>query len=267
MAIKLALIDVDGTLRTEGRWHDGALEFIRGLHAAGIRVALCSGRATVSMQALAADLPELSYLASNGGATVLRRNDAGWEVVAHRALPPEAVRYAVEAAQAGGDEIWAYNSTEWLATCETSNSRHEQSFVDDAPRFTDIAAEPDVAKVLFIIENHDHAERIRARVAVPATVLVQSGRRYLDLLPEVAYSAKGGDVVVELADVGWEEVLAMGDGENDTGMLAKAEVAFAVGGLNIDELPSRPGQIRRHVDDVREAEQVVSQCLEQAAHR
>ena len=58
MDFRLAMLDIDGTLRHKGDWFPGAVDLVHHLASSGLDVALCSGRTTGSMFTLAAELPE-----------------------------------------------------------------------------------------------------------------------------------------------------------------------------------------------------------------
>lgn len=68
----------------------------------------------------------------------------------------------------------------------------------------------------------------------------------MDLVPEASAAGKGGDVLVDRLGIGWDEVIAIGDGENDSGMVSQAGLGIAISPLSVEALaPARPGQVRR----------------------
>lgn len=249
MAPKLALLDVDGTLRHERTWHPGAVELLRTLGEAGLDVALCSGRPTRSMRILADELPEVSLLgACSGGAVWAGRDD--WRLLEDRPLPPEAIEAALDACHRLGGEVWAFTADEWIVERETEGTRHEEWIVGFAPRITPIVSTMPIVKLLFFLTDPADADDIRAHVTTPGVRLVQSGPRYLDVVREDVFQAKGGDVILDHLGRSWAETIAIGDNENDLGMLSRAGTAVVVGEMGLDRLgPAPDGGTRVAVED------------------
>ncbi len=262
MSYELALLDVDGTLRTGKRWNPGALELIADLHDAGLHVALCSGRPTGSMIELVHDHPEIEYIASCSGGVVLRRDGETWDVIDRSLLPADAVHRALDVADELGIEPWCFTTNEWLIDSDTEGTSLETRAVGDAPRVTDLRAEADtVAKVLFLLPDSTAAGPIRERLDVPGTALVQSGERHLDLVTEDAHYDKGGDRIRRALGVEWERVVAMGDGENDKGMLSLAGAAVCVAPLTDDALTPSQSTQRYNVDDTAAGRDAIRRVL------
>lgn len=266
---QVALLDVDGTLRHKDRWNAGALELIDDLHSAGIRVALCSGRTTGSMVDLVREVPHVDYLASSSGATALRRSADGWEVLGHRPLPVEAVAGALESARARGFEVWAFTDREWLIAEETDWALTEASYIGDTPRVADLAAHAGrIGKVLYLLQDPTHAEVVKGFSQWPGTEIVKSGEHYIDLVSTQAHTAKGGDLILEALGVDWDRVIAIGDGENDRGMLSLAGLAVCVTPMTADDLDPDDGtRVRRNAADTAQARDIVAEYLDAAGRK
>ena len=74
---------------------------------------------------------------------------------------------------------------------------------------------------------------------------VMSGNTYADLVPEVATQTKGGDLLLDHLEIEWTDVLAIGDGQNDLGMLTKAGRAIGIAPIGQELLEgTRPEQQR-----------------------
>ncbi|MFT3942986.1 MAG: HAD hydrolase family protein [Ancrocorticia sp.] len=228
----LAMIDVDGTLMHRDTWNPGARELLAYLSSRGFEIALCSGRPTGSLITLTRDMPEVSFIASNSGASVLAREsgdgDAAWEVLGHRTVDPHLVEKAVAVADDAGIETWVYNEREWLVREVTDRVRDEESFVGDVAVVDPVIGREDIGKVLFLVAGRGHAETLRAMDEWEGVGFVMSGSTYADLVPEVATQTKGGDLFLRHLGIGWGDVLAIGDGQNDLGMLTKAGRAIGV---------------------------------------
>jgi HAD superfamily hydrolase (TIGR01484 family) len=260
---QVALLDVDGTLRHQDRWHPGALELIDDLHNAGVQVALCSGRTTGSMIDLVEDIPHVDYLASSSGATALTRSPDGWEVLGHRPLPAEAVEKSLEAARDGGFEVWAFTEREWLIAHETPWSVEEAAYIGDTPRVADLAEHAGhIGKVLYLLTDPRQAETVKGLNQFEGTHIVQSGEHYIDLVATEAHTAKGGDLILQALGVEWSRVIAMGDGENDRGMLSLAGLAVCITPMTVDNLDPDDGfRIRRNAGDTAQARDIVGAFL------
>lgn len=261
MNYQVALLDVDGTLRHKDRWNDGALELIDHLHSAGIRVALCSGRTTGSMIDLVREVPHVDYLASSSGATAFTRTADGWEVLGHRPLPADAVTGALDSARERGFEVWAFTDREWLIAEETTWALTEASYIGDTPKVADLAEHAGrIGKVLYLLQDPTHAEVVKEFSQWPGTEIVKSGEHYIDLVSTAAHTAKGGDLILGALGVDWADVIAIGDGENDRGMLSLAGLAVCVTPMTVDNLdPDDGSRTRRNAADTAQARDIVAE--------
>lgn len=263
MDFRLAMLDIDGTLRHQGDWFPGAVDLVHHLASSGLDVALCSGRTTGSMFTLAAELPEVTWITSNSGATALRKSPDGWELMAHRPLPVEAVLTAIGLADEIGVEVWAHTSHDWLIREETPLAVGEERFVGDGYRVEDFSQRDDIGKILFRPETDEHMAAIRELGSLPGCAVVASGATtgfgYADLLPAEAPVAKGGDLLVEALGIEWSQVIAAGDGENDLGMLTNAQVSIAMPPLTAAMISTRSdSQIRLQAKDTLEALRLIN---------
>lgn len=250
MNYRLAMLDIDGTLQHRGRWNPGALELVDLLHARGITVALCSGRTTGSMITLGRELRQAGFLASNSGSTVLERRGEEWVTLAHRAMSAAVFVEAIGRAREVGLEVWVHTEREWLVAEKSELVDQEESFVGDVSTLDRSTDRDDVGKLLLLAHDPGHRPVARGMGELPGVTTVASSDVYVDVIPEVSASAKGGDVLVERLGLGWDEVIAIGDSENDRGMLIRAGLGIAVAPMTLEALgqPGR-GQIRRSVAD------------------
>ncbi len=248
MASPLAMIDVDGTLMHRDRWNPGAHELIGYLAGEGFAIALCSGRPTGSLITLARNMPAVSFIASNSGASVLARisdDDATWQVLGHRTVDPLLVEKAVALGDSAGIETWAYNEREWLIRDVTERVQDEESFVGDVAVVDPIIGRDDIGKVLFLVAGQQHAATLREIDDWEGVGFVMSGTTYADLVPEVATQTKGGDLLIDHLGIDWLDVLAIGDGQNDLGMLTKAGLAIGVAPIGPELLEGAGANQRR----------------------
>lgn len=246
MEYRLAMLDIDGTLQHAGTWNPGAPELLDLLRTRGITVALCSGRTSASMTWLGDRVPHAAFVAANSGSTVWERVGDEWTVLAHRSLGAAQVGEIVATAEAAGIEVWAHTERDWLARERTPRVERDESFVGDTALLEDATSRDDVGKLLLLSSHPSHEPVARSLAALPGVAAVSSSEIFMDLVPEVSAAGKGGDVLVERLGIGWDEVIAIGDGENDSGMVSQAGLGIAISPLSVEALaPARPGQVRR----------------------
>ena len=262
MNYRLAMLDVDGTLQHRGEWNPGAMELVDLLYRRGITVALCSGRTTQSMLWLAEQLGHVRFVSANSGATVLERQGDEWVTLAHRAIDADAVGNAIERCAAAGIEVWLHTEREWIAAERTPRVELDESFVGDTASVQTLTARDDVGKLLLLIGKPGEAGIARSIGDVPGVAAVASSSVFVDLVPEAAAAGKGGDVLIERLGINWDEVIAVGDSENDRGMLRNAGLGIAIAPMTVEALgDARPSQTRREAADTAEALAVLRELL------
>lgn len=240
------MLDMDGTLMHEGDWFPGSLDLLAALDRAGIAVALCSGRAIHSLRASAAGRPEVSLLAGAGGAVVQGRDGDGWRTVGIRHLPAALVAGVEDRTRELGMELWAYTPEEWLIRERSPRVEFDESFTHTTSRVAPFTGRDDVVKLLTFGEDDAQQAYLAELAAVPGIGVASSFPGYWDVIPADALATKGGDLLVDVVGCSWREVLAVGDGGNDLGMLSKAGTAYALAPRTLDELdPAEDWQWRR----------------------
>lgn len=245
VVVRLAMLDVDGTLRHADGWLPGVEPLLTALGEAGIAVALCSGRNTESLVGLAAEHPQIGYIASAGGSVVLARDPAavGWRVLARRCLPRGVLDDVVAGLASAGIECWAYTPDAWLVPRISLRVMREIGVVGAQPREASLTGRDDVAKVLALPTEARHREVLAQFAARDGLAVVESNPDgFVDVVPAEAVAGKGGDVLTEHLGIDWSQVLAVGDGENDLGMLGRAGLAVLLPPLTTDRLaaPTAP---------------------------
>lgn len=268
MTFRLAMLDLDGTLLHVGDLKPGATDILERLDAAGVVVALCSGRSLEAMHLTAADLPQVSFLAAGGGSIVQARDDDGWRTIGERFLTIAQVSRVAEVTAHHGMELWAYTSSQWLIPARSQRTDFEERFTGVTPVVAPLVGRSDVAKLLTFADSPAH-ERVLETLGEAEGVSVVSSFEgadaagvpglegipaYFDVIPEASAQTKGGDVLIEALGIGWSDVLAMGDGPNDLGMLSRAGTALLMPPRTVAELDApRPGQDRRALRGLHDA--------------
>ena len=248
---RLVLLDVDGTLRDEEGWKPLAGTLIRALSDAGLTVALCSGRNTESMEKLATEHPQVSFLGTGSGALVLGREGDGWTVLASRFISQDTAAWVCEQADDVAMEVWAYTDSQWLVRSHNARVEAESLFVGAQATVGSFTGRDDIVKLLAFPLARRHRDALDRVDAQRDLAVAQSYPGYFDIVRSEAAAAKGGDVLVDRLGLDWSQVIAMGDGENDLGMLSKAGIAMAMAPLRTALLdPPSAGQQRFDCPDL-----------------
>ena len=174
-------------------------------------------------------VPHAAFVAANSGSTVWERTDDEWTLLAHRSLGAEQVSEIVATAEAAGIEVWAHTERDWIARERTPRVQRDESFVGDTALLEDAAGRDDVGKLLLLSSHPSHEPVARSLAALPGVAAVSSSEIFMDLVPEASAAGKGGDVLVDRLGIGWDEVIAIGDGVCDVTMLQLAGVGIAMG--------------------------------------
>lgn len=236
-AHRLAMVDVDGTLRSREGWLAGAVELLEALADAGLTVAVCSGRPVHSLEDLVADLPMVSHLAGAGGSVVERRMfDRTWTTLLERHLPASTVQQATESCARLDLEVWAYTGAEWLVTGMTPMVEREVRILGGSrPTVVDtLTGRDDILKLLALPARDDQPMGLAAALDGLDVALVASSPEYLDVVPAAAQCTKGGDALVADLGIDWSQVVAIGDGPNDVGMIGLAGLGICLPHLTAD---------------------------------
>src|SRR5947209_17789865 len=232
--IRVLLADVDGTLVTpEKQLTQEALAAARELRAAGITLALTSGRPPRGMAMLIAPLALTGPIAGfNGGVFV----NPDLSVIESHPLDPAVAREALDLILAAGLDAWVYTDDEWLirnkdaphVARETWTVKFEARVV---PEFTEEHLSHAV-KTVGVSDDHDGVARteMAAQKALgDRASAARSQAYYLDVTnPE----ANKGGVVRMLARtmrIDPKEIATIGDMPNDVLMFKAGGLSIAMG--------------------------------------
>src|SRR5499427_9982915 len=161
--ISLVLTDVDGTLVTEEKiLTPRAAAAVRGLHDAGIRFAITSGRPPLGM-AMLFDPPGLDtpIAGFNGGLFVKR----DLTILEQKTLPIDVAKEAIDLIRAHGLDAWVYRGNDWLITkADAPHVAREAWTVKFEPKIAaDVGEKLDqVAKIVGVSDDHEKVRRCEA---------------------------------------------------------------------------------------------------------
>ena len=246
--IRLVAADVDGTLLTpEGMLSERTVAAVNAAREAGVRVCPCSGRNHTELKGLY-DRMELDEMAViNNGASVIHFHTG--EYLIQRRFDSETVRVLLQTIledakafpkaainTAGGFEthMWRARSTrDMLRRSQGFSNRvgmnGELYFIHDHKQSWLEAAQRDTQRIIYTIEAARHSARIQALLAPLDAVDITTGAGWVELVPKGVHKGDGLAHLCEKLDIPPAQVMAVGDGLNDVGMLGYAGVAVAMG--------------------------------------
>jgi hypothetical protein len=232
--IRLVLADVDGTLVTQDKvLTPDAVAAARELAAAGIVLAITSGRPPRGMQMLIEPLALTSPIAGFNGGVFVKPD---MTVIETHTLDPDVAAQTVELILDQGLDAWVYTSTEWLIRDPKAPhvAREAWTVKFDArvePKFT----KADLAKTVKIVGISDDLDKVAACEALAQKTLgdkasaARSQPYYLDVTNPQAN--KGGVVTTlsRMLDIPPAQIATMGDMPNDVLMFKKSGLSIAMG--------------------------------------
>ena len=235
--ISLIALDIDDTLLApDGSLPEQNRTVLGRLHRAGVAIVFSSGRADVSIRAVAAAIVEpddRDYLISFNGARVVTADSRA--VVYERLLAKQAVGRIVAWARERGLYLQAYAGDEFLVESATpATEAYARStgmaFREVGPRGIAAVGCPK----LLLVGDHDLLERHRQALlelgdaSRPRFDAVFSKPHYLEIVRRGV--DKGAALVALAARLGIpvERTMAIGDSANDAGMVRAAGVGVAV---------------------------------------
>ena len=232
--IRVLLADVDGTLVTpEKQLTQEALEAARELQAAGITLALTSGRPPRGMAMLIAPLALTGPIAGfNGGVFV----NPDLSVIESHPLDPKVAREALELMLKSGLDGWVYTEDEWLIRDkEAPHVARETWTVKFAARVVPDFTEEHLShavKIVGVSDDHDlvaKTETAAQKALGDRASAARSQPYYLDV---TSPKANKGEVVRWLArtmSIAPEEIATIGDMPNDVLMFKAGGLSIAMG--------------------------------------
>lgn len=231
--VRLVVLDVDGTLlRADGTLSTANAEAVVATEAAGVRVMLATGKTAASVLAHHRRMGLTTPIVCSQGAVVA---EADGTIRSSRFVAPDSVRRGLALADRLGIETFVYAGATVYASRDTPYARRlggqyeePMTVVDD---LVTVALAAGANKLLLHVPGEltgDDRARLSDALS-PGTRLVQAVAESIEVLPAgVSKGATVGDVIPDLG-FAFDDVLAIGDGENDLELLAASGCAVAVG--------------------------------------
>ncbi len=228
---RVLLADVDGTLVTPQKELTAeALAAARELQAAGITLAITSGRPPRGMAMLIEPLALTGPIAGfNGGVFV----NPDLSVIESHPLDPAVAREALDLIRKSGLDAWVYTEEEWLIRDKDAPhvAREAWTVKFEARVVPDFTEEhlSHAVKIVGVSDDHDLVARTEGEARTTLGDRASAARSQPYYLDVTNPKANKGEVVRWLArkmEVDAEEIATIGDMPNDVLM-------FKVGGLSI----------------------------------
>ncbi len=262
--IRLIALDIDGTLVDDEK--NVPAPNLRALNAAremGVHVAIASGRMIPSIEIVQDRLGlDCCLIAYNGGKVVGSRAD-GRRVVSHSPLPAEVFDRLVELTVAEGRILNVY--LEDRLFCDRSHEGHRLPELyarrtGSRYEFTDIRQfRGREATKLIILEEPRERDRLYAELSekLGDEANVQCTEpEYLEFMAPGIDKATALPALANYVGCEVEEILAVGDADNDREMLRTAGVGVAVANARPGVLQAAPFRTERTNNEAAVAEAV-----------
>ena len=232
--VKLLIADVDGTLVTGAKaLTDGTCRAVDRLRAAGIELAITSGRPPRGMAMLVEPLKLTTPIAAFNGGLFVKPDLT--TVLEQRTLPLAVARETLDFLLHAGLDAWVYRDADWFIRArEAPHVAHEQSTVQFEPTVIgDLSAVLEGA-VKIVGASDDHAlvarteAELRRRVAGHASA-ARSQPYYLDVTHPDANKGMVVRFDAQALHVPLGQIATIGDMPNDVLMFAVGGVSIAMG--------------------------------------
>ena len=245
--IKLLLADVDGTLVTQDKvLTEQAIAASRDLHAAGVTLALTSGRPPRGMSMLIEPLKLEGAIAGfNGGVFV----HPDMSVIESRKLDPKTAKECVQLILDQGLDAWLYTEKDWLIRdAKAPHVARETWTVKFDARVVKAFSDEQLADAVKIVGVSDDLDKVASCEKLAQQKLgdrasaARSQPYYLDVTNPQAN--KGGVVLTlaKLRNIKPEEIATIGDMPNDVLMFKKSGMSIAMGNAS-DEVKSQATEV------------------------
>jgi Cof subfamily protein (haloacid dehalogenase superfamily) len=240
-AIRLCVIDVDGTLLTSRHQvSPGTRRAFDAVIAAGIDIMLASSRYPGALARVVEDLgcPSQAFIASQGAILGRYAPDGHLKIIERSPAPLEAARSIVATGRELGLSVSWYSAARWLVQHVDGPIALEAEITGTTPTVADLDREVEAPDKIMLISDPQRRDALRAVAeAVPNGLRADfSNPNYLEITAvgvdkgstlQRFYRARG---LVE------SQVLAMGDGPNDLGLFSVAGFSVAPANARHDVL-------------------------------
>lgn len=240
--IKLLALDMDGTLLNEEKeLMQPQIDAIHKAVKAGVTVVLCTGRPLVGVKPFVQQLgfdTEDEYIIVNNGCSTHSTKD--WALIDWEELSAEDVRYLAGFTENEDVQISLFDEEDYFVLAEKANDRVnlDASLVGMTPQPIGLdeatSGKHRFFEAMFVGEKEhiDIFENQHNPVLSKDYSTVRSQDYLLELLPNGASKASGLKKLSDRLGILPEEIMAMGDANNDLEMIEFAGLGIAMGNAN-----------------------------------
>jgi Cof subfamily protein (haloacid dehalogenase superfamily) len=239
MKVSLVITDVDGTLvKTDKSLTPRAIAAVQRLHDAGIGFSVCSSRPPFGLRTMVDTLGvKLPFGGYNGGQIV----ETDYTIIEQTLMPPEAAKLAVQTFQRHAIDCWIFTGNTWvIANRQGAHVDHEIHTIDTPPTVVPAFEEKHyqaVGKLVGPSDDHPLILQVAAELQGLLAGHAHAARSqayYCDVIPHGIDKGRLVELLMQRLGVPREEVLVLGDMENDLEMFRKAGFAVAMGNATDD---------------------------------
>jgi Cof subfamily protein (haloacid dehalogenase superfamily) len=245
--IRLMLADVDGALVTQDKiLTDRAKAAARALGAAGIGLAITSGRPPRGMEMLIEPLALTTAVAGfNGGVLV----NPDLSVIESHTLEPAAAKEAVKLILDKGLDAWVYTADEWLIRKKDApHVAREAWTVKFEAKVVKAFSDNDLARTVKIVGISDDlalvadCEKAAQKALGDRASAARSQPYYLDITHPLANKGTVVMTLARLMDISPAQIATIGDMPNDVAMFVKSGFSIAMGNAS-DEVKAKASAV------------------------
>jgi len=232
-SIAAVVSDVDGTLvRSDKSVSPRSIEAVGALRDAGVKFSIVSSRPPRGLKAVISRLNITMPVAGfNGGAVV----SPDLSIITNHLIAADVARHAVEAIEVSGADAWVFSGEDWFVRDRNGPrvALEEKTVAFGPTVVSDFAAVIGAAAKIVAVSN-DFARLTRLEGEVRQSLsgranIVRSQTYYLDFTHTLANKGQALIELTRLMGVPVATTAAIGDGENDVDMFARAGLSIAMG--------------------------------------
>lgn len=234
---KLLALDMDGTLlRSDKTISEKTLATIKMARERGVKIVLATGRPVHGILSYIEELDLNSddeYVVTFNGCTVQTAKSG--EILFETSITGEDLHYLYETSKNLNIDIHAFTSPEFCITPRINEYSLIEAKINKIPLeeidFYTIKKEASVIKALMVAskENLDAAYAKLPRDIYEKYSVMRSSDIFLEFLAKGINKSKGIDYLAEKLNIKQEEIICIGDAENDIAMIEYAGLGVAMG--------------------------------------
>lgn len=233
--VRLLALDVDGTvLGSDHRVSTATRKAVREAAKGGVEIVLASSRSPNGLRPVFSELGTSGLAVAYQGALLCRLYPRdGMEALSEKRLPIGSARSVISSAIERGLSVGWYTAERWEVSYLDRAISREASITGESPTVAEPPGRTGEAphKVLCIAGEPHLLPTLRELATRPpeGCAGLFSHESYLEVTPWEADKAPALETLARQLAVAREEIVAIGDGANDAGMLRWAGVGICMG--------------------------------------